>query len=178
MHPWTLKELQLDASNGLKLGPNNTPRAVEKLRKPVEYICNRGNLEYLLLGTKTTVTSFRVLPYEPTGDGRDVDTKLVSAMVCESLSERLLYVMSHRVNEGQVLIDGIPLAALIRGSMLETTAHPGTVTEREVPTYTFLPNNVRAFESINVLIQLGLLDQVKVNPRRFALLFSLLKLTR
>ncbi|KAI9981203.1 hypothetical protein PInf_008847 [Phytophthora infestans] len=146
MPPWSLKELQLAASvleypisddemeerfwnfggvarNCFLLKQEQVVLTIKDLTKPIEQITDRGHLENLLMNRENTIANHRFLHYEPVDDGRSVETKLVSEMVSKRFSERLLGVIEGRMNEVKALLDGIPPAASLRGSMFEAKAH-------------------------------------------------------
>ncbi|KAL3663422.1 hypothetical protein V7S43_011827 [Phytophthora oleae] len=146
MPPWTLEELQLAASvleypfrddeiesrfwnfggvvrNCFLLDPAGIPVAIDELTKPIEATSDSKKLENLLVGTQNDDTHHRFLHYEPKGDGRQWDTKIVSDMVREKLAERLYSVIKGKMNKVEALLDGIPPAASLRGSIFEAHAH-------------------------------------------------------
>ncbi|EEY53999.1 uncharacterized protein PITG_07685 [Phytophthora infestans T30-4] len=120
-------------------------------------ITNRGHLENLLTNRINTTTNHDFLHYEPIGDGRLVETKLVSEMVCKKLSERLLGVIEGRTNEVKALLDGIPPAASLRGSMFKAKAHAKLRDGLELENVIFdevSPHSIKDIKGIK-----GLLDQ-------------------
>ncbi|EEY59991.1 uncharacterized protein PITG_13156 [Phytophthora infestans T30-4] len=114
MPPWSLKELQLAAS--VLEYPISDDEMEERFWN-FGGITDRGHLENLLMNRENTIANHRFLHYEPVDDGRSVETKLVSEMVSKRFSERLLGVIEGRMNEVKALLDGIPPAASLRGSI-------------------------------------------------------------
>ncbi|EEY68792.1 uncharacterized protein PITG_18686 [Phytophthora infestans T30-4] len=198
MPPWRLEELQLAAS--VLEYPISDDEMGERFWN-FGGITNRGHLENLLTNRINTTTNHDFLHYEPIDDGRLVETKLVSEMVCKKLSERLLGVIEGRMNEVKGLLDGIPPAASLRGSMFEAKAHAklrdGLELEHSAlsslllnkgpfhqPKSKTMDNRilffqmtvskthpVHAFGIIYVLDRLGLLELVRTNPKQAALVF-------
>ncbi|KAK1943306.1 hypothetical protein P3T76_004702 [Phytophthora citrophthora] len=144
--PWTLEELQLAASvldypfsddkienrfwkfggvarNCFMLDPGRLPCELDELTKPTEVITCREALDKLLVGVPMDDRHRYFLHYEPKGDGRQWDTKLVSAMVREKLAKRLFSIIKGRMNQAQDLLLGIPDGESLRRSILEVRVH-------------------------------------------------------
>ncbi|EGZ26028.1 hypothetical protein PHYSODRAFT_437927, partial [Phytophthora sojae] len=114
MPPWTLRELQLAAS---VLNYAISDDEMQERFWKFGGISDRGRLENLLEGNENEDTRHRFLHYEPIGDGGEKEEKLVSDMVCEKLSERLLQVIKRSMNAVKGLLEGIPAAASLRGGI-------------------------------------------------------------